>query len=72
MAVLPDYLAPGLKVVFCGTAVGEQSAARGHYFAGRGNDFWRLLDQTVGWCMTSRASPKSSPRTCQRQAKIDP
>jgi double-stranded uracil-DNA glycosylase len=46
MAVLPDYLAPGLKVVFCGTAVGEQSAARGHYFAGRGNDFWRLLDQT--------------------------
>jgi double-stranded uracil-DNA glycosylase len=46
MAVLPDYLAPRLKVVFCGTAVGEQSAARGHYFAGRGNDFWRLLDET--------------------------
>ncbi len=43
MAVLPDILTTGLKVVFCGTAVGERSAARGHYYAGRGNDFWRLL-----------------------------
>lgn len=43
MGVLPDILTTGLKVVFCGTAVGERSAARGHYYAGRGNDFWRLL-----------------------------
>lgn len=43
MAILPDILSPGLKVVFCGTAVGEQSAARGHYYGGRGNEFWRLL-----------------------------
>jgi double-stranded uracil-DNA glycosylase len=33
MPVLPDILAPGLDVVFCGTAPGERSAARGHYFA---------------------------------------
>lgn len=43
MAALPDILVPGLKIVFCGTAVGQQSAERGHYYAGRGNDFWRLL-----------------------------
>lgn len=43
MSVLPDYLAPGLRVVFCGTAVGETSAKRGHYYAGPGNEFWPLL-----------------------------
>jgi TDG/mug DNA glycosylase family protein len=41
--MLPDYLVPGLRVVLVGTAVGEQSFARGHYYAGRGNSFWRLL-----------------------------
>ena len=41
--MLPDYLSPGLKVVFVGTAAGERSAARGHYYAGRGNKFWELL-----------------------------
>lgn len=43
MDVLRDILAPGLSVVFCGTAVGECAAARGHYYAGPGNGFWRLL-----------------------------
>jgi TDG/mug DNA glycosylase family protein len=43
MDVLPDILAPGLDVVFCGTAVGECSARRGHYYAGPGNSFWQLL-----------------------------
>ena len=43
MNVLSDFFVPGLRVVFCGTAVGEQSAARGHYYAGRGNSFWSLL-----------------------------
>lgn len=43
MPGLPSILAPGLDLVLCGTAVGEQSAARGHYYAGRGNQFWRLL-----------------------------
>jgi TDG/mug DNA glycosylase family protein len=41
--MLPDYLAPGLKVVLVGTAAGETSAARGHYYSGRGNKFWELL-----------------------------
>lgn len=46
MAGLPSILAPGLDLVLCGTAVGAQSASRGHYYAGRGNQFWRLLHDT--------------------------
>src|ERR1700691_3385195 len=45
MSVLPDYLVHGLSVVFCGTAVGMRSAARGHYYAGKGNEFWQNLFQ---------------------------
>ncbi|MDN4483066.1 mismatch-specific DNA-glycosylase [Demequina lignilytica] len=41
--VLPDLLAPGLRAVFCGTAPGLASAARGHYYAGPGNRFWTFL-----------------------------
>ena len=41
--MLPDVLCPGLRVVFCGTAAGAVSAARGAYFAGPGNRFWSIL-----------------------------
>ena len=41
--VLPDVLRPGLKVVFCGTAAGTVSAARGWYYAHPQNKFWRAL-----------------------------
>ena len=40
---LPDYLRPGLSVVFVGFNPGERSARIGHYYAGRGNQFWPLL-----------------------------
>jgi TDG/mug DNA glycosylase family protein len=40
---LPDLLQHGLRVVFCGTAAGEKSAAVGAYYAGSGNQFWRAL-----------------------------
>jgi TDG/mug DNA glycosylase family protein len=42
-AALPDVLAPGLRVVFCGINPGFRSAAAGHHFANPRNDFWRLL-----------------------------
>src|ERR1700730_10873994 len=41
--MLPDVLCPGLRVVFCGTAAGAVSAARGAYFAGPGNRFWSIV-----------------------------
>ncbi len=44
--VLPDYLRPGLKLVFVGFNPGERSARIGHYYAGRGNQFWNFLFQS--------------------------
>ncbi|RWR10745.1 mismatch-specific DNA-glycosylase [Paenirhodobacter populi] len=41
--ILPDFLGPGLRAVFCGTAAGRVSAERGHYYAGPGNRFWPIL-----------------------------
>jgi TDG/mug DNA glycosylase family protein len=41
--ILPDLLAPGLRVVFCGVAPGRVSAARRAYYAGPGNRFWPTL-----------------------------
>jgi double-stranded uracil-DNA glycosylase len=41
--ILPDLLAPHLDIVFCGTAVGAESARRRAYYAGPGNAFWPTL-----------------------------
>lgn len=43
--ILPDVLAPGLRVVFCGTAPGTASARAGAYYAGPGNRFWLTLHE---------------------------
>ena len=40
---VPDVLAPGLGVVFCGINPGRVSAAARAHFANPRNDFWRLL-----------------------------
>ena len=40
---VPDLLAPGVRVVFCGINPGRVSAAAGAHFANPRNDFWRLL-----------------------------
>ncbi len=40
---LPDIIAPGLQVLFCGINPGLYSAAVGHHFARPGNRFWRAL-----------------------------
>jgi TDG/mug DNA glycosylase family protein len=41
--MLSDVIAPGLRVVFCGTAAGSKSARVGAYYAGPGNQFWPTL-----------------------------
>ena len=43
--ILPDVLAPGLRIVFCGTAPGTASARAGAYYAGPGNRFWTTLHE---------------------------
>ena len=42
-AILPDVLAPGLALVFCGTAPSRASAAAKAYYAKPGNRFWPAL-----------------------------
>lgn len=44
--LLPDYLAPGLKLLFVGINPGLISAANGHYYANPRNTFWRLLHES--------------------------
>ena len=41
--MLRDCLSTNLRLVICGTAAGTVSAARGQYYAGPGNKFWRTL-----------------------------
>jgi double-stranded uracil-DNA glycosylase len=41
--VLPDVIKPGLRIVFCGTAAGTVSAARGAYYAHPQNRIWSAL-----------------------------
>jgi TDG/mug DNA glycosylase family protein len=40
---VPDVLARGLRLIFCGINPGVRSAAAGAHFANPRNDFWRLL-----------------------------
>ena len=40
---LPDVIAPGLRVLFCGINPGLYTAAVGHHFARPGNRFWPTL-----------------------------
>lgn len=43
--VLRDVLAPGLRLVFCGSAAGTRSAELRQYYAHPGNKFWRTLHE---------------------------
>src|SRR5271170_5430173 len=43
MRTLPDYLRKGMRLVIVGSNPGERSARVGHYYAGRGNQFWPLM-----------------------------
>lgn len=45
---VPDVIAPGLKVLFCGINPGLYSGAVGHHFARPGNRFWPAL-QAAGF-----------------------
>ena len=44
---LPDYLRPGLRLVFVGINPGLYSVERGHYFARRTSRFWPAFSRSV-------------------------
>lgn len=41
--IVPDLIAPGLRVLFCGINPGLYTAAIGHHFGRPGNRFWPAL-----------------------------
>jgi double-stranded uracil-DNA glycosylase len=47
-SAIPDVIAPGLALLFCGINPGLYSGATGHHFARPGNRFWRAL-QAAGF-----------------------
>lgn len=57
---VPDLLRPGLKLVFCGTALGRVSAQKRAYYAHPGNFYWRTLHK-VG-LTPERLAPTEYPR----------
>lgn len=58
--LIPDLLSPGLRVVFCGTALGHESARRKAYYAHPGNAFWGALHR-LGFT-PERFAPEDYPR----------
>lgn len=42
---LPDYVQNDLRLLFVGFNPGLRSARLGHYYAGRGNQFWAFLHE---------------------------
>jgi len=45
-SLVPDVLAEGLDIVFCGSALGDVSWKRRAYYANAGNRFWQTLAET--------------------------
>lgn len=43
MSILPDYIEPGLRVVFCGAAWGKKSLQTRKYYKDATNRFWDVL-----------------------------
>lgn len=58
--MLEDILGPELDVLFCGFNPGLRSGASGHHYAGRGNQFWRLLAEAG---LTPRLLPPEEDRS---------
>jgi TDG/mug DNA glycosylase family protein len=88
MHSLPDYLQPGLRLVFVGFNPSMRSAAVGQYYAGPGNVFWPLLYESgllptpltyaedaypeFGIGLTDLVSGQRLPRLTCPQAKREP
>jgi len=58
--ILPDVLAPGIRLLICGSAVGAASAAAGAYYFHPGNRLWPTL-HAIG-LTPHRVAPKDYMR----------
>lgn len=62
--LVPDVLAQGLKLVFCGTALGRASFERRAYYANPGNQFWAALARAG--VVERRLRPEEYPLLLER------
>ena len=62
-SAVPDVLAPGLRVIFCGINPGHVSARAAAHFANPRNDFWRLL-HTAGFTPRLYEPPEQHSLLC--------
>src|SRR5690349_6927812 len=60
---LPDYLRPGLDVVFVGFNPGDRSSLVGHYYAWHGNQFWNFLFESQ--LVPERLQPEDDHRVLE-------
>ncbi len=60
MKTLPDYVKPGLDIVFIGINPGEHSARVGHYFASPRNRFWPSVNRSG--LFTEELGPRTDMR----------
>ena len=58
--VLSDYLREGLRIVFVGTAVGDASARKQHYYSGANNAFWPIIYEAG--IVSTRLGPEDDTR----------
>ena len=63
MKTLPDYLRPGLDIVFVGINPGLKSVEAGHYFASPRNRFWRALNGSG--LLDEELAPQSDSRVLE-------
>ena len=63
MKTLPDYLAPGLDIVFVGINPGTYSAQVGHYFATPRNRFWPAINRSG--LLTEALGPETDYRALE-------
>jgi TDG/mug DNA glycosylase family protein len=61
--MIPDVLAPGMRLVFCGTGPSRASAAARAYYANPGNRFWPTL-HAIG-LTPRRLTPAEYPRLAE-------
>jgi TDG/mug DNA glycosylase family protein len=66
---LPDYLRPGLKLVFIGLNPGLYSARAGKYFARKANRFWPALSAAHFF---DRTVIPGDEKNCLRKALVSP
>lgn len=61
---VPDYIEPGLKILFVGFNPSLRSGEVGHHFASPNNRFWRIIHKRVCSSLQQRPGTHENRRYC--------